>query len=176
MFDAPIPGQSLTRELGSRPYQQPPMYNTVEEALEWYLPKLGNPKFVPGLIESMELGIPLTTMANTLQLGGVMRGVHSIDVGILISPVIIEMLAYLADSAGIEYVSGLEEEPEEAGYRPTTIALAKKKLAKELEGVDLEDLSVEEQQMTSEEMPEDVESDMEEPPMQQPQGGLMGRR
>lgn len=172
MLDAPIPGQSLTREVGSRPYQQPPMYNTVEEALEWYLPKLGNPRFVPGIIESMELGIPLTTMANTLQLGGVMRGIHSIDVGILISPVIIEMLAYLADSAGIEYVSGLEEEPEEAGYRPTTIALAKRKLAKELEGVDLEDLNTSEEQMES----EDVESDMDQPPMQQPQGGLMGRR
>ena len=30
IFDAPIPGMSLTAELGGRPWQSPPQYATVE--------------------------------------------------------------------------------------------------------------------------------------------------
>ena len=40
-FDAPIPGQSLTHEVGARPWQQPAQYPTVEGALEWYLSRFG---------------------------------------------------------------------------------------------------------------------------------------
>ena len=39
MLDAPIPGQSLTHELGARPWQTPAQYATVEEALDYYIPR-----------------------------------------------------------------------------------------------------------------------------------------
>ena len=39
-LSSPIPGQSLTAELGASSWQQPPKYNTVDEALEFYSPKL----------------------------------------------------------------------------------------------------------------------------------------
>lgn len=39
-FDYPIPGQGMTAEVGSRPWQNPPQYTTVEEALEFYIPVL----------------------------------------------------------------------------------------------------------------------------------------
>ena len=48
MIDAPIPGQSLTAELGNRPWQKPPQYNTVEEALEYYIPRLTDPDMLYG--------------------------------------------------------------------------------------------------------------------------------
>ena len=41
-FDAPIPGESLTAELGSRPWQSPPQFATVEQALDYYLPQTIN--------------------------------------------------------------------------------------------------------------------------------------
>ena len=34
-LDAPIPGQSLTTEPKSRPWEQPPKYTTAEEALDF---------------------------------------------------------------------------------------------------------------------------------------------
>ena len=108
-FSAPIPGQGMTAELGSRPWQNPPQYATVEEALEWYIPRLVSDEMYEGLVDTMELGIPLTTMADTLQSGGVMQGLHTIDVGMLAMPVIIEMLAYIAEDAGIEYNMGTEK-------------------------------------------------------------------
>ena len=41
-FRGPIPGQSMTAELNSRPWLNPPKYNTVEEAMEFYLETLNS--------------------------------------------------------------------------------------------------------------------------------------
>ena len=62
--DAPIPGMSLTAPLGGRPWQQPPQMTTVEEAIDYYLPKLMDREFLPELLTIVELGVPLTTIAN----------------------------------------------------------------------------------------------------------------
>ena len=48
--DAPIPGMSLTAPLGGRPWQQPPQMATVEEAIDYYLPKLMDREFLPELL------------------------------------------------------------------------------------------------------------------------------
>ena len=91
-FDAAIPGQSLTAELGSRPWQQPAQYTTVEEALDYYIPRLESEEVSAQLLDVLEMGIPVTTVANTLQLGSVMEGKHSVDVGMLILPVLVELI------------------------------------------------------------------------------------
>ena len=109
-FEAPIPGMSMTHELGARPWQTPPKYATVEEALEYYLPRMQDNSFTDSLINVIEMGMPLTTLANTIQLAGVMDGRHSIDVGILIMPVLIEMMQLVAEAEGIEYVTGMERD------------------------------------------------------------------
>jgi hypothetical protein len=109
-FDAPIPGQSLTHEVGARPWQQPAQYTTVEGALDWYLSRFEQRETTEELLNVMEMGIPLTVIANSLQLGAVLEGVHSIDVGILVTPVLIEMMAYIAEQNDIEFKIGTEEE------------------------------------------------------------------
>ena len=107
-FDRPIPGQGMTSELGARPWEQPPQYTTVDEALSYYLPKLSNDEFAKNLINVMEMGVPITSLANTIQMSSVMEGRHSVDVGILILPVLIEAMRFIGDSANIEYVVGNE--------------------------------------------------------------------
>jgi len=109
-FDAAIPGQSLTAELGSRPWQQPAQYTTVEEALDYYLPRLQSEEVSAQLLDVMEMGIPVTTIANTMQLGSVMEGKHSVDVGMLILPVLVELIMLIGDTAGIKYTTGLEKD------------------------------------------------------------------
>ncbi len=125
-IDAPIPGMGLTAPLGGRPWQKPPQYATVEEALDYYMPKLMDKEFVPELLTIIELGIPLTTIANSFQLSAVMEGKHSIDVGILIIPVIVELMMTIAEANDVEFVSGMEREKEQ-GLSNAKIALAKKK-------------------------------------------------
>jgi len=107
-FDAPIPGESMMAELGARPWQQPAKYPTTEEALGFYIPRFQDEEFVEGLLDTLELGIPVTSIANTIQTGAVMEGLHSIDVGIIILPVLVEMISYLAEEAGIKFNVGTE--------------------------------------------------------------------
>ena len=61
MIDTAIPGQSLTAELGSRPWTNPPQYNTVEEALDYYIPRLQSDEVTEQLLDVLEMGIPVTT-------------------------------------------------------------------------------------------------------------------
>lgn len=166
-FNAPIPGQSLTAELGARPWQHPPQYTTVEEAMDFYAPRILEPQFRGQLVDVMELGIPLTTIANSLQSGGVMQGKHTIDVGILIMPVLIEMLAYVGDEEGVEYTVGTEmEDEDEDKFNDSTIAKAMRAARKKMEESGVEPV---------EELPEtgvEEESMAEEPAP----AGLMARR
>ena len=157
LIDAPIAGQSLTSEVGGWPWEQPPQYSTVEEALEFYLPRLTEPTLQNDLMNVIEMGLPLTTIANALQQGAVMQGTHSLDVGILVMPVIMEMLAYLATERGIEFNMGTNVEVDD-GPSAVAVKLALKKL-KAKEG---------EPEEKPEEEPENV--------VEEPIGGLMSRR
>ena len=154
LIDAPIAGQSLTSEVGGWPWEQPPQYSTVEEALEFYVPRLTEPTLQNELMDVIEMGLPLTTIANSLQQGAVMQGKHSLDVGILVMPVIMEMLAYLAEERGVKFNMGTKVEVDDS---PSGVAvkLALKKL-KAKEG--------------------EPEEEPEEEIVEEPTGGLMSRR
>lgn len=110
-FNAPIPGMSLTNELGSRPWEKPPQFATVEETAEHYSMKMQNEEFVSKLGDVLEDGIPVTLITNSIMLAGVMDGIHTIDVGVLVAPVIMENIMLIGDALGVEYVTGLDDEP-----------------------------------------------------------------
>ena len=109
-FDRPIPGMGMTHEVGARPWQNPPTYATVEEATDYYVERMGSEQFKSQLIDVMEMGIPLTTIANTMQLSSVMEGVHSVDVGMLLLPILVELLKSIGDSVDAKYVTGMEND------------------------------------------------------------------
>ena len=109
-FNRPIPGQNLTAELGSRPWQNPPQFSTVEDTIDYYIGQITNEVFTKSLINTLKTGVPMTAIANSIQTVGVMEGKHSLDIGILIIPVLMEAMMLIADKAGIEYDSGLEDD------------------------------------------------------------------
>tara|TARA_A100000172_G_scaffold40058_1_gene24450 strand:- start:82 stop:573 length:492 start_codon:yes stop_codon:yes gene_type:complete len=162
MLDGPIPGASLTHELGGRPWQQPAKYTTVEEALSFYMPRLLDETFVPELVKVMQLGIPLTTIANAMQSGAVMQGEHSIDVGILVLPVLIELMAFIGDREGVEYTVGTEDNNVPRNV-DLDIAIYKKELDDEVRN-------------SMEEAPEMEDEELDEQPSADILGGLMSRR
>ena len=108
-LDAPIAGMSLTAEVGSRPWQNPPQFTTVDEAIDFYMTRMATEEFYEQAIEVMEMGVPVTTIANTMQMAGVMEGKHSVDVGMLVTPLIMEMLMLIAEEEGVEYDDGLTD-------------------------------------------------------------------
>jgi hypothetical protein len=149
-FEAPIPGMAMTHELGARPWQQPPKQTSVEEALQYYLPRMQDDAFTDGLLNVIEMGMPLTTLANTIQLAGVMEGRHSVDVGILIMPVLIEMMQLVAEAEGVEYVTGMERDiKRETKDSDISAALATLKDNLDNEGMDepqIKDMDIVEEQ------------------------------
>lgn len=102
-MDAPIPGQSLTAPLGDRPWQNPPQYSTAEQAIQYYIPRLTSDRMAGRLMDMLEMGVPVDTVVDTIQLGGVMEGVHSVDVGMIISPVLGEAIEQMAKAAGVKH-------------------------------------------------------------------------
>ena len=74
MLDAPIPGQSLTGELGSKPWESPPRLTTVDEVVDKYIPMFDNEDLVIDFVNQMEAGIPITTIVSVLTRSGVMAG------------------------------------------------------------------------------------------------------
>lgn len=110
---APIPGMSLTREPGNAPWEQPPLHETPEKALGFYLDKFDEEEKLDDLLFALEAGYPVDAMVDFLTSYGVMEGYHTFDVKMLISPVLHEYIVSLADAAGIEYTEFLGPSKEE---------------------------------------------------------------
>ena len=108
-LDYPIPGMGMTAELGSRLWEQPPQLDTVDEATDFYMERMKQEDVQKGLIKVIDMGVPLTTIANAIQLANVMEGRHNIDIGVLMLPILVETMRYIAEEANIEYVTGMEE-------------------------------------------------------------------
>ena len=159
-LDAPRPGMGMTHELGARPWQTPPKLAKTDEVVQDYLIKMQDDSFVKQLIGVLESGVPVTTLANTIQLAGVMEGRHSVDTGMLVIPVLMEMMMLIADKAGIKYNSGMDKDTTE-DTKDTMIASVLEEMTQELEKKDTEETDNDEEQS----------AEMESEPM-----GLMSRR
>lgn len=143
IFDAPIPGMSLTHELGARPWQTPPQFPTVDEAIEYYMASMTSEEFMEQLIDVLEMGVPVTSIANSMQLSSVMEGKHSVDVGMLVVPLLIELIMMLGDSAGIEYETGLQN-PDRNKARDSQLAKYAMQYQRALDEVDTKEMVAEE--------------------------------
>ena len=112
MFSAPIPGQSLTSEPKNSPWENPPLMTDPEEALLWHIEQFENPEKVKGVGGLLILGLDLVTLTEGILRSAVAKGQHSIDISLIIAPIVHEYLKGIADASGIEYVEGLEDEDE----------------------------------------------------------------
>ena len=102
-FSGPVPGQAMTAGEKSRPWLNPPKYNTVEEAMEFYLDKLSSEQQSIKLLGVIKKGLPLTSLSETITTGGVMEGLHTIDVALLLNPILVEFMKGLSELAKVEY-------------------------------------------------------------------------
>ena len=144
VFDAPIPGSSLTKEMGSRPWKNPPQHTTLEEAVDFYVNKMSTDEFTNKLVTNLEMGIPVTSIANVIQMHGVMEGRHTLDISIMLIPILMEMIALIGDTMGIEYDLGLEDEASIEDAENDLIDIATMKLKKkQFERITQEEMELE---------------------------------
>ena len=134
-FNRPVPGQSLTSTPKGAPYERPPEINDPVKALDYHLDILDNPKAVEQAMFMLEMGIDLSTLVEGITRNAVIEGMHSIDISLIVAPVIHEYLKGYADSFEIDYDEGFEdkEENERISYARNE-ALALKFLSERQEG------------------------------------------
>lgn len=103
-LNAPIPGQSLTTEPGNVPWEQPPLYSNVQQVLAFYIDKLSDEDIMDDILFALEQRFPLSTMVESMTTMGVMEGYHTVDVSILINPVLHEYILQLANAADVDVI------------------------------------------------------------------------
>ena len=107
-FDAPIPGQSLTGEPKQYPWESPPELDKVGDVITFYVEKLSSQEVMDDLFIALDEGFPLNILVKSLLTTGVMEGIHTIDVSMVIAPVLHE---YILGAAKIQKIK-VKEFPE----------------------------------------------------------------
>jgi|TARA_B110000285_G_C15110937_1_gene611061 hypothetical protein len=100
---APIPGQSLTDEPQNFAWERPPEIVDPNEAIKFHMDRLSEKPVVESVMFLMELGYPVDVLTRSMLTASVGEGIHTIDVSMIVAPVIEEELSYMARTAGIEY-------------------------------------------------------------------------
>ena len=168
-FQAAVPGSSLTSEPDSRAYKKPPQYSTVDDAMNYYVTRLSTDEVADQIINVLDMGVPVTELANIMQMHGVMEGKHTLDMSMLMLPVLMEIIALIGDTANIDYNMGTEKSDPERSEN-SIVQTAKMKMETELRDKTLEGFSKDKEPEMDEEIEEEAEEPVTEPT------GLMARR
>lgn len=108
-LDGPIPGESLTTEPGNRPWENPPQFTTVQEAADFYAQRILDEDTQDLVVSTLDQGISVDIIVEQLTTAAVMEGYHSIDVAVLIAPIVRELIMYIGDVNDIDYVVSYED-------------------------------------------------------------------
>lgn len=130
-LSAPIAGQSLTVEPGSVPWEQPPQYVKLEDVVNYYTNKIDDPEIIMDILEVVKRDIPILTLVNTLTKSAVMNGYHTVDVGYLVTPILVEMIKTIAELNDVTYVISAEEKKNKGRVDPRVIIELIKDMKKE---------------------------------------------
>jgi len=148
----PIPvGISWTAPEKSRAWQNPPKFTKLSDVANNYIAMLSSKQMANTVLDVLDTKAPLASLAEVIMLSGVQKGAHTLDTGVLVMPIIIEMLKTVAMLHDIKTVT-YSEEYDDMRVIPTRAV--KMALSKNME-------------TQTEEMPS---------PAQEPKAGLMQRK
>lgn len=97
------PGVSWTAPPKGRPWTTPPKFVKVSDVAQGYIDNLSSAEIMNSILDVIDTKVPLASMAEAIMLSSVHKGIHTIDTGILVMPVIIEMLKTVAELQGVKY-------------------------------------------------------------------------
>lgn len=120
-LDAPIPGQSLTVEPGSVPWENPPQYVTLADTVGFYTEKMDDPEVILDLLDTLKRDIPILTIVNTLTKASLMKGYHTVDVGFLVTPILVEMIKTIAELNDVPYIISYDDQMKTERVSPRVI-------------------------------------------------------
>jgi hypothetical protein len=103
-FNGPIPGSSLTHELGSQPDERPPMFAEPADAYDYLVDKISNEDAFKRIVLSAELGIPVELTVRSIVYAGWAQGFFTLDTMYLIYGPLFEIVMKMLDRIGVEYI------------------------------------------------------------------------
>lgn len=113
-FNAPIPGQSLTAEPKSRPWEKPPEISNPGKAFDFLFNSMTDERNAERLLNLLEAEVPVEALTETLLMTGVMEGKWSVDVAMMMIEPTLLTLKRMAEAAGIEIEVEDDEELDES--------------------------------------------------------------
>lgn len=163
LLEGPIPGESLTTEPGNAPWENPAKYADPMDALDFYLERLGDPEAQEELLDMLDVGIPIDVVSGSLLSKGVMQGIHSVDVKLLLTPIIAKNLKAIATVSGVSFKETMADyEDKDAEQKQKRMRKLAAKLATRADAGDQADVGVQMQQDTVDYMEEGAETPQEE--------------
>lgn len=87
-FDRPIPGQSLTGEPKNNPWENPAEMSDIEDITAYYVKRLANDEVMDDIAALCQANIPIKPIVQSFITSGNMRGLHSVDSGMLVAPIL----------------------------------------------------------------------------------------
>jgi hypothetical protein len=123
---APIPGQSLTREPGASPWEKPPQFHDVDDAMEFLFTQITDVDHAHQVLALIEAGMPLTVIVGTILQGGFMEGKWTPDIAVLLTEPLTHLLIKMCNMYEIEYEVGSKKSEFDTAFMQLAGTKAKK--------------------------------------------------
>ena len=104
-FDAPVAGQSLTDTPKNYPWEHTPQYATVEDASMQVWDGLHKEGTMQKVLILLEAGLTVEEITKVIVFAGFVEGKFTPDVGLLLTPIVAQMIMAIGKSAGIEKIN-----------------------------------------------------------------------
>lgn len=105
LFDAPIPGQSLTQDKDSpMPYETPPEFAKKDEAFKTLFKQMMKPKSIEKISSLMQDGASIEAMTKIILTTGIVEGKINPDMKVLLAEPVAMSLLHIAGKLGIQPV------------------------------------------------------------------------
>ena len=120
-FERPIPGESLTQPPRNAKWERAPEIVDPDEAIEMHLTRINDPKRILAIIDLVENGLDVKTITDGILRSAVAEGLHTIDVSLIVGPVLHDFICDTLEEANIDYDDGLTEEDETAAGKQAAV-------------------------------------------------------
>ena len=100
---AAVPGQSLTDYPKNYPWERPPEITDPNDAIKFHIDRIADEDVIDNVLDLLEFGVPAKTLSESMMTAAVGSGIHSIDVSLIIEPIVRDFMMKAADMAGVNY-------------------------------------------------------------------------
>lgn len=149
-FKRPIPGQSLTDTPKNAPWERPSEMVEVGDVVDYYIKRMANEDTMDDMAATFKMGADVNTVTNALVKSGAMKGLHTVQAGMLAAPSVAAFIKAAMETYGLEVKETAVSERQQRELRATDRV---RSLIREASNMPV----------AEDEMPEDVPSELQEP-------------